>query len=111
LKHRYQLGYESLCREVSDSIAWRRFARIPLDQLVPHPTTLSKLVRRAGPGVIDQLNTALVGKLAADKQAAGRHHGRRRECGLPDRCGAAGARDRQAGRHRQAGAGRAAPRS
>ena len=25
LKHRYQLGYESLCREVSDSIGWRRF--------------------------------------------------------------------------------------
>jgi hypothetical protein len=22
LKHRYQLGYESLCREVSDSIGW-----------------------------------------------------------------------------------------
>jgi hypothetical protein len=47
-------------------------ARIPLDQPVPHPTTLSKLVRRAGPGVIDQLNTALVGKLAADKLLRGR---------------------------------------
>ncbi len=72
LKHRYQLGYESLCREVGDSIAWRRFARIPLDQPVPHPTTLSKLVRRAGPGVIDQLNIALVGKLAGDKLLRGR---------------------------------------
>ncbi len=67
MKHRYQLGYQSLCREVGDSISWRRFCRIPLDQPVPHPTTLSKLVRRAGPGVIDQLNHALVGKLAADK--------------------------------------------
>jgi transposase, IS5 family len=67
LKHRYQLGYESLCREVADSISWRRFCRIPLDQPVPHPTTLSKLVRRCGPGVVDQLNGALVGKLAADK--------------------------------------------
>jgi IS5 family transposase len=67
LKHRYQLGYQGLCREVSDSISWRRFARIPLDQPVPHPTTLSKLVRRAGPGTIAALNTALVGKLAADK--------------------------------------------
>jgi transposase, IS5 family len=67
LKHRYQLGYQSLCREVADSISWRRFCRIPLDQPVPHPTTLSKLVRRAGPGVVDQLNHALVGKLAADK--------------------------------------------
>jgi len=25
LKYRYRLGYESLCREVSDSITWRRF--------------------------------------------------------------------------------------
>jgi IS5 family transposase len=67
LKHRYQLGYESLCQEVGDSIGWRRFCRIPLDQPVPHPTTLVKLVRRAGPATIAQLNTALLGKLAADK--------------------------------------------
>jgi transposase, IS5 family len=39
----------------------------PLDRPVPHPTTLSKLVRRAGPGVIAQLNAALLAKLAADK--------------------------------------------
>jgi IS5 family transposase len=31
LKFRYRLGYESLCREVADSITWRRFCRIPLD--------------------------------------------------------------------------------
>ena len=67
LKHRYGLGYESLCREVSDSIGWRRFCRIGLDRPVPHPTTLVKLVGRAGPEVIEQLNTALVAKLAAGK--------------------------------------------
>jgi IS5 family transposase len=67
LKHRYQLGFESLCREVSDSIGWRRFCRIGLDRPVPHPTTLVKLVGRAGPEVIEQLNTALVVKLAAGK--------------------------------------------
>jgi transposase, IS5 family len=67
LKHRYQLGYETLCREVSDSISWRRFCRLPLDRPVPHPTTLVKLVRRAGPEVIEQLNAALLGKLAAGK--------------------------------------------
>jgi IS5 family transposase len=67
LKHRYQLGYQTLCREVTDSISWRRFCRIPLGQPVPHPTTLSKLVRRAGPDVIGQLNQALLGKLAGDK--------------------------------------------
>jgi transposase, IS5 family len=72
LKHRYGLGYESLCREVSDSISWRRFCRIPLDRPVPHPTTLVKLVRRAGPEVIAQLNAALVEKLAADRLLRGR---------------------------------------
>jgi transposase, IS5 family len=67
LKHRYGLGYESLCREVADSLSWRRFCRIGLDRPVPHPTTLVKLVRRAGPEVIEQLNQALVAKLAVDK--------------------------------------------
>jgi IS5 family transposase len=67
LKHRYGLGYESLCKEVSDSISWRRFCRIGLDRPVPHPTTLVKLVRRAGPKVIDELNAALLHKLADDK--------------------------------------------
>jgi len=67
LKHRYQLGYETLCREVADSIAWRRFCRIPLDQPVPHPTTLSKLVHRCGPDTIAGLNAALLCKLTADK--------------------------------------------
>jgi IS5 family transposase len=67
LKHRYGLGYESLCREVSDSISWRRFCRIGLDRPVPHPTTLVKLVRRAGPEVVEELNAVLVAKLAAGK--------------------------------------------
>jgi IS5 family transposase len=67
LKHRYGLGYESLCREVADSISWRRFCRLPLDRPVPHPTTLVKLVHRAGPEVIEKLNQALLGKLAQGK--------------------------------------------
>ena len=67
LKHRYGLGYESLCREVADSISWRRFCRIGLDRSVPHPTTLVKLVRRAGPEVVEELNAALLHKLAGDK--------------------------------------------
>jgi IS5 family transposase len=71
-KHRYGLGYESLCREVSDSIGWRRFCRIPLDRPIPHPTTLVKLVGRAGPEVTEQLNTAVLGKLAEDRLLRGR---------------------------------------
>ena len=33
---------------MSDSIAWRRLCRIPLDGSVPHPTTLMKLTTRCG---------------------------------------------------------------
>jgi transposase, IS5 family len=72
LKHRYGMGYETLCREVSDSIGWRRFCRIGLDRPVPHPTTLIKLVRKAGPATMEQLNTALLAKLAGDKLLRGR---------------------------------------
>jgi transposase, IS5 family len=35
LKYRYRLGFEPLCREVADSITWRRFARIGLGGTVP----------------------------------------------------------------------------
>ncbi len=54
------------------SCAARRFCRLGLDQPVPHPTTLVKLVRRAGPEVIEQLNQALVAKLTTDKLLRGR---------------------------------------
>jgi IS5 family transposase len=62
LKFRYRLGYESLCREVSDSITWRRFCRIPLEGSVPHPTTLMKLTTRCGPAAVQGLNEALLAK-------------------------------------------------
>ena len=48
-------------------IGWRRFCRIGPDRPVPHPTTLVKLVRRAGPEVIQELNAALLEKLVDDK--------------------------------------------
>ena len=67
LKFRYRLGYESLCREVSDSITWRRFCRIPLDGTVPHPTTLMKLTTRCGTAAVEGLNEALLAKAAEAK--------------------------------------------
>jgi transposase, IS5 family len=67
LKFRYRLGYESLCREVSDSITWRRFCRIALDGSVPHPTTLMKLSTRCGSAAVDGLNEALLAKAAEAK--------------------------------------------
>ena len=67
LKFRYRLGYESLCREVTDSITWRRFCRIGLDGSVPHPTTLMKLTTQCGAAAVDGLNGALMTKAVEAK--------------------------------------------
>jgi transposase, IS5 family len=67
LKFRYRLGYESLCREVADSISWQRFCRIPFGTRVPHPTTLMKLTSRCGEAAIGGLNDALLAKAAGAK--------------------------------------------
>ena len=67
LKHRYQLGYETLVREVADSLSWRRFCRLSLDVEVPHSTTLLKLTRRFGPEVVEQLNEAAL-KTAVERK-------------------------------------------
>jgi IS5 family transposase len=67
LKFRYRLGYESLCREVGDSISWQRFCRIPLGTRVPHPTTLMKLTIRCGEAAVAGLNEALLVKAAVHK--------------------------------------------
>src|SRR6266536_1755476 len=86
LKHRYQLGYQSLCREVADSISWRRFCHIGLDQPVPHPTTLARAGAPRRPP----------GDRAAQPRAAGKAR-RRQAAASPqtqDR------HDRGGGRHR-----------
>jgi transposase, IS5 family len=67
LKFRYRLGYQSLCREVADSISWQRFARIPFGTSVPHPTTLMKLTSRCGDTAVAGLNEALLVKAAEAK--------------------------------------------
>jgi len=67
LKFRYRLGYEALCREVSDSISWQRFCRIPFGTRVPHSTTLMKITTRCGDGVVSGLNEALLVKAADAK--------------------------------------------
>jgi transposase, IS5 family len=62
LKYRYRVGFEPLCREVADSITWRRFCRIGLGGTVPHPTTLMKITTRCGERAISELNEALLAK-------------------------------------------------
>src|SRR5215213_7011935 len=62
LKYRYRLGFETLCREVTDSIGWQRFCRIPLGGRVPHPTTLMKITIRCGEQAVNGLNEALLAR-------------------------------------------------
>ncbi|MCA1657543.1 MAG: ISNCY family transposase, partial [Actinobacteria bacterium] len=64
LRFRYRLGFEPLCREITDSLAWRRFCRIPLGESVPHPTTIMKITSRCGETAIEALNEALLAKAA-----------------------------------------------
>ena len=67
LKHRYRLGYETLCAEVADSISWRRFCRIDIDARVPHPTTLMKITTRCGDEAVTALNEMLLAKAVEAK--------------------------------------------
>jgi IS5 family transposase len=62
LKFRYQMGYEALCEEVSDSITWRLFWRVPFGERVPHPSTLEKVTSRCGPAAVEALNEVLLQK-------------------------------------------------
>jgi transposase, IS5 family len=52
---------------LADSISWRRFARIPLDGRVPHPTTLMKITTRCGESAVAGLNEALLAKAATGR--------------------------------------------
>jgi hypothetical protein len=48
-------GYQTLVREVSDSLHLRRFCLLPLTQRVPDESTVRKLVRRLGPETVAEL--------------------------------------------------------
>ncbi len=67
LKHRHGLGYETLVKEVADSLSWRRFCRLGLLEPLPHPTTLLKLTRRFGPEIVEELNQETL-KVAVEKK-------------------------------------------
>jgi transposase, IS5 family len=55
VKQRSGWGYETLVREVSDSLHLRRFCQVALTERVPDESTVRKLVRRLGPEVIDEI--------------------------------------------------------
>jgi IS5 family transposase len=72
LKRRYQLGYETLVKEVRDSFAWRRFCHLSLEDTVPDDTTLIKLTKKYGENTLRELNDAIVLKLKEEKVIRGK---------------------------------------
>ena len=68
LKHRCGWGYETLMREVSDSIHLRRFCRLGLTERVPDESTVRKLTRRLGAEVVHQLTRVLIQKGRREKR-------------------------------------------
>jgi IS5 family transposase len=62
VKQRTGWGYETLVREVSDSLHLRRFCLIALDQRVPEESTVRKLARRLGAEVVAEITRVVISK-------------------------------------------------
>jgi transposase, IS5 family len=72
IKQRTGWGYETLVREVSDSLHLRRFCGLSLTASVPHESTIRKLVRRLGPEVVDDITRALIDKAQRERRFTAR---------------------------------------
>jgi IS5 family transposase len=68
VKHRTGWGYETLVREVSDSLHLRRFCRIALDVRVADESTVRKLTRRLGAEVVNEITRILIVKATREKR-------------------------------------------
>ncbi len=62
IKQRTGWGYETLVREVSDSLHLRRFCLIGIDRLVPEESTVRKLARRLGAEVVQEITRIVIAK-------------------------------------------------
>ena len=89
VKARSGWGYETLVREVSDSLHLRRFCRIGLWDRVPDESTVRKLVRRLGAEVIEEICSQVIAEATSPRGGRAALRGARR----PDRF------DRRGGRH------------
>jgi len=72
VKQRSGWGYETLVREVSDSLHLRRFCGLSLTASVPHESTVRKLVGRLGPDVVDEITRVLIVKAQREKRFSAR---------------------------------------
>jgi transposase, IS5 family len=62
IKQRTGWGYETLVREVSDSLHLRRFCLIALGERVPHESTVRKLTLRLGGAAVEELTRCVISK-------------------------------------------------
>jgi IS5 family transposase len=60
LKHRFGWGYETLMKEVSDSLHLRRFCLMPLHERAPDESTVRKLTRRLGAETVAELSRLVI---------------------------------------------------
>ena len=72
IKQRTGWGYETLVREVSDSLHLRRFCLIAIDRRVPDESTVRKLVRRLGAEVVEEIIRLVIGKAQRETRFRGR---------------------------------------
>jgi transposase, IS5 family len=72
VKQRTGWGYETLVREVSDSLHLRRFCLIGIDQRVPDESTVRKLARRLGAEVVAQITRMVIEKAQRETRFRGR---------------------------------------
>jgi transposase, IS5 family len=72
IKQRTGWGYETLVREVSDSLHLRRFCLLALTERVPDESTVRKLVRRLGPETVAELTRVVIGKARRETRFAAR---------------------------------------
>jgi transposase, IS5 family len=68
IKHRTGWGYETLMREVSDSLHLRRFCLIALGERVPDESTVRKLTRRLGAEVVHELTRVVIANARREKR-------------------------------------------
>lgn len=72
IKQRSGWGYETLVREVSDSLHLRRFCRIALTERVADESTVRKFVRRLGPEVIEDITRAVIARATGERRFVAR---------------------------------------
>lgn len=68
VKQRTGWGYETLVKEVSDSLHLRRFCLIGITERVPDESTVRKLTRRLGAETVAELTRAVIAKAVRERR-------------------------------------------